>query len=73
MRKELGKLGNFRAFCELEHSSSLEYLKIYEVKKGTSTLKALYRGRKWVGILPLKILGKTSAVGLVPYRWIRGT
>ena len=53
----------------MERWSSLEHLKICEVKKGTSTLKALYRGRKWVGILPLKILGKTSAVGLVSY-WL---
>ena len=36
----------FRVFGELERWDSLEHLKIREVKKKTSSLKALYRRRK---------------------------
>jgi len=63
----------FRVFCEMGSWNSLEHLKICEVKKKMNSPKALYRGRKEVGILLLKILRKMSAVGLVPHRYIRGT
>ena len=33
---------------------------------------ALYRGRRWMGILSLKILGKISSVRLAPHCWMRG-
>jgi len=36
----------FRVFCEMGRWNSLEHLKICEVKKKTSPLRALYRGRK---------------------------
>ena len=36
----------FRVFCEMGRWNSLEHLKICEVKKKMSSLKALYRGRK---------------------------
>ena len=36
----------FKVFCEMARWNSLEHLKICEVKKKTSSLRALYRGRK---------------------------
>ena len=63
----------FKAFCKTGHWNSLKLLKIFEEKRKMGSLKALYRGGRWVGILPLKILGKMSAIGLAFHRWMRET
>ena len=61
-----------KAFCEAGHCDSLKLLKIYKEKRKMGSLKALYKGRRWVGILPLKILGKMSAIGLTFHHWMQG-
>ena len=60
-------------FVKIERWSSLKFLKICKKEKKRGSLKALYRRKRWVGVLPLKILEEMSAIGFAFHYWMRGT
>ena len=70
-----------RGARNLEGLRRVEYLRVESLWKSLRTCEmrkvifpgALYRGRNWVGVIPLKIQGEISTVRSAPHRWMRGT
>ena len=73
LRKWLWRLKSLMCFAKTGHWSSLKFLKICKKEKKGGSLKALYKRRRWVGVLLLKILEETSTIGSAFHRWMRGT
>ena len=71
MTIETQKFGAFYEDWALVFSEVLEDLLKRKAKEVPSRL--YIEGERWKGVLPLKILGETSAIGSALRCWMRGT